>query len=96
MKIIPSGSGAGKLISIMVKNKLVVSNGEGRRMITQGAVKLDGEKVDDIHFSISDNSAAILKVGSWIKELRFSWYGSFRDSSCLNAHLTPSSNAQRA
>lgn len=52
-----------KLISIMVKNNLVGSKSEARRMITQGAIKLDGEKVIDIHFKISVNSPAVLKVG---------------------------------
>ncbi len=52
-----------KLITIMVKNNLVSSNGEARRMISQGAVKIDGKKIDDIHFIISTNKPLVLKVG---------------------------------
>ena len=36
-----------KLIDIMVSNNMVASNGEARRMIKQGAVKLDDVKADD-------------------------------------------------
>ncbi len=52
-----------KLVEIMVKNNLVGSNGEARRMISQGAVKLDGIKIDDIHCTLSDKNPTVLKVG---------------------------------
>ena len=32
----------------MVKNQLVTSNGDAKRMIKQGAVKLNNKKVSDI------------------------------------------------
>ena len=52
-----------KLIGIMVKNGMVASNGEGKRMITQGGVRLDKEKVDDIHSTIEPGKNVVLKVG---------------------------------
>jgi len=52
-----------KLIGIMVKNGMVASNGEGKRMITQGGVRLDREKVDDIHLTIEPINNVVLKVG---------------------------------
>ena len=52
-----------KLIGIMVKNGMVASNGEGKRMITQGGVRLDKEKVSDIHFMVEPGADQILKVG---------------------------------
>ena len=52
-----------KLISIMVSNKLVGSNGDAKRMIKQGAVKINNEKISDIHFEISNGEEMILKVG---------------------------------
>ena len=52
-----------KLIGIMVKNGMVSSNGEGKRMISQGAVRLDKEKVDDIHSIIEAGKNVVLKVG---------------------------------
>jgi len=51
------------LISIMVGNNLVSSNGDAKRMIKQGAVKLDNEKVSDLSLEISLGSEAVLKVG---------------------------------
>ena len=52
-----------KVIEIMVLNKMVSSNGEAKRMIKQGAVKLNDEKVVDMHMEISPNQDIILKVG---------------------------------
>ena len=52
-----------KLVEIMVLNKMVSSNGEAKRMIKQGAVKLNDEKVMDMHMEISPNQDIILKVG---------------------------------
>jgi len=56
-------SNAETLISIMVGNNLVSSNGDAKRMIKQGAVKLDNEKVSDMSLEISPGSEAVLKVG---------------------------------
>ena len=51
------------LVSIMVGNELVSSNGDAKRMIKQGAVKLDDEKISDIFFEVSPDSEKVLKVG---------------------------------
>ena len=52
-----------RLIDIMVSNNLVASNGEAKRMIKQGAVKLNDEKIDDGFISIEPGNDNILKVG---------------------------------
>ena len=52
-----------KLLEIMVSNNMVSSNGEGKRMIKQGAVKINDKKVVDINIEISPNQDIILKVG---------------------------------
>ena len=52
-----------KLVEIMVLNKMVSSNGEAKRMIKQGAVKINDEKVVDMYMEISPNQDIILKVG---------------------------------
>ena len=52
-----------KLIEIMVSNNMVTSNGEAKRMIKQGAVKINENKVSDINVEISPDSNIILKVG---------------------------------
>ena len=52
-----------KLVEIMVSNNMVSSNGEAKRMIKQGAVKINDEKVVDMHMEISSGETVILKVG---------------------------------
>ena len=52
-----------KLIEIMVSNKMVTSNGEAKRMIKQGAVKIDDEKISDPFITIEPGNESILKVG---------------------------------
>ena len=52
-----------KLVEIMVSNNMVSSNGEAKRMIKQGAVKINDEKVIDMHMEISSGEIVILKVG---------------------------------
>ena len=52
-----------KLVEIMVSNNMVASNSEAKRMIKQGAVKLNEEKVLDIYVEISPGKDVILKVG---------------------------------
>ena len=52
-----------KLVEIMVLNNMVSSNGEAKRMIKQGAVKINDEKVVDMYMEISSGETIILKVG---------------------------------
>ena len=52
-----------KLIDIIVSNKILMSNGEAKRMIKQGAVKIDNNKVYDVFLEIEPNNKFILKVG---------------------------------
>jgi len=42
---------------------ILQSKGEVRRMIKQGAVKLDGESITDIQATIAPSGEQILKVG---------------------------------
>tara|TARA_B100001142_G_C14345685_1_gene659873 strand:+ start:2075 stop:3277 length:1203 start_codon:yes stop_codon:yes gene_type:complete len=52
-----------KLVEIMVSNNMVSSNGEAKRMIKQGAVKINDKKVADMHTEIPSDETVILKVG---------------------------------
>lgn len=52
-----------KLVSIMMGNKMVPSNGEARRMISQGGVRINKEKVGDIHLMIKPGEELVIKVG---------------------------------
>ena len=50
------------LIDELVKNKLVSSKSEVRRLITQGGVKVNNEKLDDIK-NVNINDTMIVQVG---------------------------------
>ncbi len=51
------------IMDLLVKVNFAPSKGEARRLITQGGVSLDGEKIDDISAIINLKSESILKVG---------------------------------
>lgn len=53
------------LLDIMLKAKLISSKGDGRRLITQGGVSVDGEKISEPNYMISKES---LKDGIVIKK----------------------------
>jgi tyrosyl-tRNA synthetase len=42
---------------------LVSSNGEGRRLVRQGGVKVDGEKISDPDFEIVPEGEKVLQAG---------------------------------
>ena len=49
--------------NLVVTAKLCSSTSEARRMVTQGAVKINGEKVDDPKKVISETESFVLQVG---------------------------------
>ena len=52
------------LVDILLSEKLIVSKGEGKRLINQNAVKVDGKVCGDINQTISpSNEDIIVKVG---------------------------------
>ncbi len=51
------------IVNVIFSSGLLKSKGEARRMIKQGAVRLDDKKIDDIQTSISPGDEQILKVG---------------------------------
>tara|TARA_X000001036_G_scaffold183585_1_gene173568 strand:+ start:206 stop:1417 length:1212 start_codon:yes stop_codon:yes gene_type:complete len=52
------------LVDILLSEKLIVSKGEGKRLINQNAVKVDGKVCDDINQTISPSDEdVIVKVG---------------------------------
>ncbi|MCW2276774.1 tyrosine--tRNA ligase [Heliophilum fasciatum] len=55
--------GSAWIIKIMVEGGMVASNGEGRRMITQGAVKVNQETVREVEAEIPLTDGTIIKVG---------------------------------
>jgi tyrosyl-tRNA synthetase len=51
------------LLELMVDIKFAASNGEARRLVQQGGVSIDGEKISDPKYSVVFDSEKILKVG---------------------------------
>ena len=52
-----------QIINVIFNAGLLKSKGEARRMIKQGAVKLDGESITDIQATITPSGEQILKIG---------------------------------
>ena len=52
-----------QITNVIFNAGLLKSKGEARRMIKQGAVKLDGESITDIQATIAPSGEQILKVG---------------------------------
>lgn len=51
------------IIDLIIKVNFAPSKGEARRLVTQGGVSIDGERVDDITASVTLTKERILKVG---------------------------------
>ncbi len=51
------------LLDLLAEQGLIASKGEGRRLIGQGAVKLDDANVEDATLVLTSGSAHLLKVG---------------------------------
>ena len=52
-----------KLVLVMVENDMVSSKGEGRRLISQGGVRINKEKVENIHLTLEPGEELVIKVG---------------------------------
>lgn len=52
-----------KLINLIVNNKLAESNASARRLIEQGGVTIDGNKITDYNYIINITNDFVLKVG---------------------------------
>ena len=57
------GNGVSSISILLVESKLASSKSDARRLIEQGGVSIDGEKVSDFNAPIPTKSAFILKVG---------------------------------
>jgi tyrosyl-tRNA synthetase len=52
-----------KIIELLMLTKLTDSKGNARRLIEQGGVSINGEKVEDINYIVDSEKEFILKVG---------------------------------
>ncbi|MDH4333422.1 MAG: tyrosine--tRNA ligase [Desulfobulbaceae bacterium] len=60
---LPASSEGVWLPKLLVDAGMVKGSGEGRRMIQQGAVTVNGEKVGDVDFLVKGEGEVLLKVG---------------------------------
>ena len=51
------------IVNVIFESGILQSKGEVRRMIKQGAVKLDDQRIDDIQATISPKAEQVIKVG---------------------------------
>jgi tyrosyl-tRNA synthetase len=51
------------IVSVLVQTGLATSNSDARRLIQQGAVRVDGERVNDANVRLSANDPHLLQVG---------------------------------
>ena len=51
------------IIDLITSEGLTKSKGDARRMIQQGAVRIDGKKIDEMNFVISKEFKGVIKVG---------------------------------
>jgi len=58
-----SGNGLPNVGSLLTASQLASSKGEARRLVEQGGVSIDGEKVTDVNAPIPKKKEFILKVG---------------------------------
>jgi len=56
-------NGAIGIVKLLIETKMVTSNNEARRLIEQGGVSVDGQRIVDQHAIIELNKSIILKVG---------------------------------
>lgn len=56
-------NGEANIVTLLFELKLVDSKGEARRMVQQGAVKVNEEKVDDFNASIKPEEGMVVQVG---------------------------------
>jgi tyrosyl-tRNA synthetase len=51
------------IIRLLTETKLVASNGEARRMVEQGGVSVDGQRISDANAEIRFDKSIVVKVG---------------------------------
>jgi tyrosyl-tRNA synthetase len=61
--LIPQGPAGFQLPNIIAEAGLAASTSVARRLIKEGAVKLDGEKITDVHLELMANGTFLLQVG---------------------------------
>lgn len=58
-----SGNGLQTVVALLTRTRLASSNSDARRLIEQGGVSIDGEKVTDLNAPVPSKKEFVLKVG---------------------------------
>lgn len=66
IEVIDLKKGNYDILDLIIEVNLASSKSEARRLISQGAVSIDGEKTDDWRMQLSTKSPIILKVGKQV------------------------------
>jgi tyrosyl-tRNA synthetase len=61
--IIPNGAGKTSLVEFLMVTKLASSKSDARRLIEQGGVSVDGERIGDLNTPVPTAKQFVLKVG---------------------------------
>ena len=56
-------SGPVNIVDLIVSAGFAKSKGEARRLVTQNAVSIDGDKIADPHAEVDPADGAVLRVG---------------------------------
>ena len=51
------------IVDILSSSEMVKSKSEARRLISQGAVSIDGEKIIDVSYMLSKKTGSVIKIG---------------------------------
>jgi tyrosyl-tRNA synthetase len=60
---IHTGNGKISMVELLTSTRMASSNSDARRLIQQGGVSIDGEKVTDVNFVLKLKKEVVLKVG---------------------------------
>jgi tyrosyl-tRNA synthetase len=60
---IHAGNGKISIVELLTTTRMASSNSDARRLIQQGGVSIDGEKITDVNFILKLKKEAVLKVG---------------------------------
>jgi tyrosyl-tRNA synthetase len=60
---IHTGNGKISIVELLTTTRMASSNSDARRLIQQGGVSIDGEKITNVNFTLKLNKEVVLKVG---------------------------------
>lgn len=69
---LPKGKGARLLVDVLAELELAPSKSEARRLMRQGGVSVDGQRIDDIEYTLDPIKDYVLRVGKRrFKKIKF-------------------------